>query len=431
LELYPHWLDGEFVRIASNATGPDQDVRDSIRALKLHALLGTQFILNDVQVFDSAAVLAVFGDKSAREFLGRDRSFFDLRVDPDPWFGDNIFALAGRGLTRTRTPGWLSSMFIADPTPMKRLADEIIDEIQRQNYLEPTRPSAVVQEYPQYAGLLQSVRHAVHYFGTIDSPQVLVAPSGERTNYYRVLCELRERTLTPEDERRTALTLEFIDREIDDPEKRHARSNVWKALRRVADRTEHECIRNNVVQAWNYATQQTLLPDGGSVGVLPDAVSPAPYFDSLTDTLVPIREGESNGPLAVSPDYSLLPCEIDDISWDDIRRVRDGTSDTMERLRRARYSGHIDVLSQPLRTHLVAVGRVLEPPRKVSGVTYLLKIGGAVLAVLGDPTSWVSWGSSSMIVSDLIRDVRQDTAPWRERRALTDTLFKAAAGRPR
>jgi hypothetical protein len=160
-------------------------------------------------------------------------------------------------------------------------------------------------------------------------------------------------------------------------------------------------------------------------------VSPAPYFDSLTDTLVPIREGESNGPLAVSPDYSLLPCEIDDISWDDIRRVRDGTSDTMERLRRARYSGHIDVLSQPLRTHLVAVGRVLEPPRKVSGVTYLLKIGGAVLAVLGDPTSWVSWGSSSMIVSDLIRDVRQDTAPWRERRALTDTLFKAAAGRPR
>jgi hypothetical protein len=84
MELYPNWLDGEFVKIASQATGPEQDVRDMIRALKLHALLGTRFILNDVQVFDSAAVLALFGDADARAFLSRDTTFLGLKVDPDP-----------------------------------------------------------------------------------------------------------------------------------------------------------------------------------------------------------------------------------------------------------------------------------------------------------------------------------------------------------
>lgn len=151
MQFYPHWLDGEFVRITSNAKGPKQDVREMIRALKLHALLGTQFVLNDVQIFDSAAVLELFSDKDALDFLNNDRTFLDLRVVPDPAFDNNRFALAARGLIRACADGWMSSVFINDPKPITSLASEIINEIQKEEdgYFDPNAPYRTMRKYPE------------------------------------------------------------------------------------------------------------------------------------------------------------------------------------------------------------------------------------------------------------------------------------------
>lgn len=459
MQLYPHWLDGEFVRIASNATGPEQDVREMIRALKLHALLGTQFVLNDVQIFDSAAVLELFADDDAlSDFLHRDRTFLGLRVEPDPALGDSSFALAARGLTRTRAQGWLSSLFMSDPTPIKRLADEIITDVQVSGYVDPQHPSRTVQAYPRYKKWLEAARRAVHYFGLHDTPQKLVAPPGERTNYYEVLHnsfeklgeftdeldELPEllRTVLPaqvhEDLAHVEETLNFIDKEIEDPDARKARSRVLAILDHEPDRTKRERIWNNVVQAWNYATQKTLRPEGGSVGTLSGAVSPAPYLETPTDVLVPVELNKLAGPMAGIADPPTLPIDIDEITWNEIAKVRAATVGTMGQLTLARHTGNIEQVSQPLRKHLDALGRILQPPKKVSKTPYVLKIAGTtggatVIAAFGDPAAIavVVTAAGITMAGTIGGDIWRDTGPWRQRRALTSTLFRAAMGQPK
>ncbi len=446
MQLYPHWLDGEFVRIASNATGPEQDVREMIRALKLHALLGTQFVLNDVQIFDSAAVLELFADDDALKFLFHDRTFLDLRVEPDPTLGNKPFALAARGLTRTRNKNWKSSLFMSDPTPIKRLADEIIDDVQVRNYVDPQGSSRTMQTYPQYKKWLEAARRTVNYFGMHEEPQKMVAPAGERTNYYEVLrnsleklgeilnelnqCEVTRETLQlishkHEDIAHVNETLKFIDKEIEDPDKRKVRSCVLAILDHEPDRTKREWIWNNVVQAWNYATQKTLHPDGGSVGTLSGAVSPAPFLETTTDVLVPIEPNNLTGPMTSIADPPTLPIDIEKIKWKEIAEVREATVDTRRQLALVRSTGNIEQVSQPLRDHLNAIGRILHPPKKVSKIPYVLKVGEVVIAVFSSPLT------IPLKVATIGHDIWRDAEPWRQRRALTNTLFRAAVGQPK
>lgn len=434
MQLYPHWLDGEFVKIATGAAGPDQDVRDMIRALKLHALLGTQFVLNDVQIFDSAAVLAFFGNPKARDFLRSDResakqgilpSFLGLKVDPDPRLPRTPFALAARGLTRTVVPGWNSSVFIADPTPIKHLANEIINDIQVGCDIDPARRSRTVQDYPQHAKLLDAARYAVHHFGAFDSPQQLVAPPGERSNYYKVL---RKMAVSEELSGHGAVVeaLKFIDAEIEDPDARKARSRVRAILHHERDPRKQARIWNNVVQAWNYATQQTLNPEGGSVGELPGAVSPAEHFDVLTDRLVPVRPGDLHEPMDAVPNPATLRCEVDEVSWGDVTKVREQTVETMGKLTSARYTQDIGAIIPALREHLGAVGKILRPPRQISPAAYVLKVGGFVVAAIShDPLKIALAGG------ELVRTAWSDTEALRQRRGLTDTLFRAVVGQQR
>jgi hypothetical protein len=427
MQLYPHWLDGEFVRIASNANGPNQNVQQMIRALKLHALLGTQFVLNDVQIFDSAAILELFADPGLRQFLRDDQSFLYLRVDPDPALGTSSFDLAARGLTRTHTLGWISSVFMHDPTPIKQLADEIINDIQKYGRVDPDCHSPVVKNYPQYEKLLNAARYAVNYFGEYHTPQRLTAVSGERTSYYQVLCNLLNMPQEDKDRRSVEATIKFIDKEIEDPGARNARSRVLAeaVLSKAGSRAKQQHIRNQVVQAWNYATEQTLRPDGGSVGMLPGVVSPALYLDTPTDILVPFGSKVKQAQIAVIPDPPLLVCDIDKLSWTDIRTVRMETVDTMQKLSCARLSGNIDIVTEPLRKHLEAAGKILHPPRNIPKVTYVLKIGAIAIAAFGNPAAM------AVGALNIAGDIWRDTMPWRDRHALTNTLFRAATGQVR
>lgn len=425
MQLYPHWLDGEFIRIASEEGGPAAAMREAVRAVKLHALLGTQFLLNDVQIFDSRAVLELFADHGFREFIKGDTDFLDLRVEPDPELGDHPYALAARGFSRTQAPGWSSSVFPKDPTPIRRLADEILDDVQGPGYVDPNRPGKAEQTYPEHEKLLNAARHAVRYFGSCDTPQRMKARPGARTSYYDVLRNLTARELKEEDRRAVEETLAFIDRAIEDPGARKARARVLAVLHRASPEAR-ERIWNNVVQAWNYAAQVTLQPEGGSVGTLRGAVSPAPYFDGKADVLVPMS-AEVAAPLFAPITPAHLPCDLDALTWDEVAKARKATFETMDELRRERRSGDVDAVREKLRAHLAALARVIRPSfTKGSWVIYGFTVGITLVGVIGLGASWQSLLPS--VTGFPLAAGGYDAWQWRRRRALTSTLFQAAMG---
>jgi hypothetical protein len=463
MQLYPHWLDGEFVRIASNVKEPEQVVREMIRALKLHALLGTQFVLNDVQIFDSAAVIELFADNDALDFLRNDRTFLNLRVVPDPDLGNHSFALAARGFTRAVAKGWKSSVFFDDPTPIKQLAEEIINDVQDHGGIDLDAPSKAVQANILYSKQLVAARRAVDYFADPISSQQMALPS-QLTNYYEVLRNLREKLKVSIDDKlhevpkpyrtesqkqmkedltRINGTISFIDKWVN-PSEMKARSSVLAILDNEPNYTKRQWIWNNVVQAWNCSVQQTVCREGGSVGVLPGAVSPAPYLETPTDVLVPVEYNKQTVPLASITDPPTLPIDIDKITWKQIAEVRKETVGTMKQLMTAREIGHteIEYLSQTLRKHLDAVVRilppsVLPPPGKMSRVpTYVLQAVGiaglpAVVAVLGNPAYIPLACIAGSLTGAYTSQIWMDTGQWRQRRALTNTLSQAATGQPK
>jgi hypothetical protein len=430
MQLYPHWLDGEFVRLAAEEGGQARALGEAMRAVKLHALLGTRFLLNDVQIFDSLAVLQLFADHGFREFVKQDTDFLDLRVALDPRLGDHPYALAARGFSRTQAPSWSSSVFPNDPTPIKRLADEILNEVQGpQKSINLALPSKTERAYPEHEKLLNAARHAVKYFAVCDTPQRMIVLPNPRANYYEVLKELAARQGVAEEDRRGVQeALAFIDdpKVIEDPDARKARARVLAVLDR-APREARARIWNNVVQAWNYATQVTLRPEGGSVGALRGAVSPARYFDKQTDDLVPMT-ADLPPPFLAMAHPAHLPCDLDAITWKQIGEARKATVNTMEELRRARRDGEIEPVKEHLRAHLEALSRVIHPRfTKGSGVLYACTVGLTLVGVIGLDASWQSLISSKITALPMVAGAHE---VWqrRRRRALTSTLFNATVG---
>ncbi|QQR75627.1 MAG: hypothetical protein IPJ17_08675 [Holophagales bacterium] len=429
--LYPHWLDGEFVRICSGASGPNQKTLDMIRALKVHALLGTRFVLSDVQVFDSAAVLELFRHKQARKFLKANKDFLDLRVDPASELGETPYALSARGLLRTQSAGWVSSLFVNDPTPVRRLAEEILTQIVKEGNFDLARGSAVLGAYPEERKWLAAIRKAVHHFGAVDTPERLVAAHGERHTYYGYLRRSLERIgpESPDDRRAVEEALEFIDSAIEDPQARNARSRVRSCLDRISDPKKQARVWNTVVQAWNYATQRTLKPEGGSAGWLPGAPSLAPYLDTVTDVLVPVDYASLNLSLLPSVTPVALLCNVDRVSWKAISKVRKETTSTMIALSLARSRGDAQERIDCLQQHVRAVAGVLHPPMKTNPVEFTAKVAGLALATFGGEALTGQRVASFLVgIAGAAAVAWEHSEPWRRRRALAGTLTRIAEG---
>jgi hypothetical protein len=463
MQLYAHWLDGEFVRRATDLKGPNQATDEMTRALKLHALLGTQFVLNDIQIFDSAAVLNLFRDADFREFLSKNRDFFDLRVDPARALGTDAFSLATTGLVRAGDLGWSSSLFVDDPTPVKLFANDIVQEISKESNVRVDTVGDALKKYPEHREHFVAMRHAIRYFGIEDIPK-LIAPPGLRISYFDVLQKTRNKlheqldtaslqsnqsvitrniftVQIRQDLENIEDTLIFIERVIKKPDERNKRSAVLERLRLEPNVLKRQIIWNNVVQAWNFAAQNTIQPDGSSVGNLPGAVSMAPYLQQSTDVLVPL---EANSPirLAVKAErIPKLPIDIDTITWRDVAKVRSETAETMKQLTHYRYQNPISMneINEATRLHLEAVSKILKPSKKSSGSGLVRSYGfsiiepgsaAAVVALFGPPPyNYIALGATAMTVSTKIWNAAIARGePQRQQKAFTGTLMKAVLG---
>lgn len=474
MQLYPHWLDGEFVRIASKADGEKQTLKALTRVLKLHALIGTEFVLNDVQVFDSAAVLELFADPEFRAFVERDRDFLYLKVNPTGGLGDSPFQLAARGLMRTQKPDWISSAFFGKDALVKTLADEIINQIQSDNCVDPGRHSPAANVQSDYREKLNAARHAVYYFATCPTQAELTAsPCGVQSNYYEVLKETlsalerrgRDHATLPESETPSGLNLlmktrtdmeiigdviNFIDIHIPDENERKFRSKVLAILQgqQILDKEQGILIWNNVVQAWSYATAQTMGQDGMSSAWLPGAVSPAPILDRQMDVLVPFDNRKQKEPMYSITNVPVLPVDLDGITWAQVAeaRVRTRTAGSLQALARVRalHPGNIEAISGELREHMVALGKVLVPSKKAPHsfpiVPYLFVLGGTgasvTIGVFGNLDIMttrqvlVSIGAGAAAVAGAFgKDIWRDyCGQWMVRRAFVNSMNAAADG---
>ena len=465
MQIYPHWLDGEFVRVAENSPGGIDTADNLVRALKLHALLGTQFVLSDVQVFDSKPVLRLFADEQFRKFVANDTDFLELRVDPDPAMPKTPFAYAARGLARSQSSGWTSSLFMGDAAPIRAFGEETIKQILTDGLIDPDRPTPVDVRYQQHRHTFQAIRHAISYFGMLDPPTLLAA-AGSRTSYYDVLSEslvaaeghvddvagnkklphdYREYLLSSAVSNRDSLkyTIDFIDRHIDSADKRNARSQLLYVLDREQSPRRREVIWNNAVQAWNYATELTLRPEGGSVGNLPNAVSASSYLAAPVDALVPLHSKKNEG-IRAHRNISSLPLDLDGLDWQAIAKARRDSAQSMKKLAqcRARFASDPDAIAESVRVHIRCLTKSLVPPKQVSPLPYVLTTAGAsgaalAIAVFGDvdaanirslvPLATTALGWSGAMAGSWSRD----SDVWRRRNALTNTLSRAATGKLR
>ena len=440
MKLYPHWLDGEYVRIA---TSTKHSIQNFMKLMKVHALIGTQFLLSDVQIFDSLGILSLFMDEynqnkskdSPLSFLYNDAEYFNeengrflnLKVTPDKELGSsNNYALAARGLKRTFNPGWVSSVFYNDPDPIKFLADEIINSIINYGYFDSNSDSKIYNSYPNQTDHLRAVKKSISYFSKLNEyPQNIITLSYPATNYYDVLNNLlKQEFLSDDDKENIYVALNFINNTIEDPEARKARSKVLSNLNNLNDRKKQERIWNNVVLAWNYAVQDSLLPDGASTGNLPGAVSPALFLQKQKDTIVPLNKKTKIGLNSLNP-LPNIPLDIDQISWNDIHEIRKKNQRSIKDLSLARRTREINDVCECFRTHLKNISQEIYPirPHRAEPIAIIMyNVVIALIANIEDKNNIEEFLTSFPL--DKIYGLTRVSNVVRKRRSFTNTISK-------
>lgn len=469
MQFYPHWLDGEFARLACDGHTPGQqsltsNLPDVERLMKVHALLGTPFVLSDVQIVDSLPVQILFAKKSFVQFITRHPDFLDLRVQPDDSLGTGPCHLAARGLLRIdTTPKWRSSSW-TDTGPIRALAAEIVAEVRRQDFTLERESRAIADAHRfgrDVVSRLKAVREAVDYFGRRDPAKAIHKPEAERSTedpslggatpnrtpdprtrwktYYDVLTETRAHGgLPPDEEAGLVRTIKFIDEQFKgDEDSKGKRSCLLDVLHEAGE--DRDVVWHNAVQAWNYATQLTLGPCGASAATLPFAVSPAPFLDPVADVMIPVRAERPTGARRSFFDCAQIPVELDALSWQHIADVWSHTTDERHAINSARSDALNPLFSSEER----------ESARRDIGHSRVAQQAKAAEALpkVNQSTSWVVVATGATTVISLVaicshmREVeiagtiapllialeqqRRSGRPERDRRALVGTLARS------
>jgi hypothetical protein len=372
--IYAHWLDGEYAKIAARlhvrrpgggfTTGVQRSPQTVAEArLKLHALFGTHFALNDVQTIDSGTVLSLFADDDFVSFVSGSRDFLQLVAGPPD--STDRFDILAAGLERTQTRDWVSSAF-SDPYVVASLSSAIlkhkeIDSARLSDELRRVSPRLADEREVR---LLKGFIGCLTYFA---SPQSLArTPSGPRTTFFEVLVDAA-RSDRPEpgsaDRTHIETTLKFIRTNVPD-DSFHFRSRLYHALDHNAWPPEHETIWNTAVSAWNWAVQESLGVEQGSAITIPSSACLALHRGTATDLLLPV-EGDTVNLLEQSfpgrrswPSAGWHPAQL---AWRDVRRAFGETTPTRVAFQNALSNGSPDHLEQALSDHVAALAKQLLP----------------------------------------------------------------------
>ena len=301
------------------------------RQLKLSALFEDGFILSDVQVIESRGIVPLFGQADFRLFVQGCPDFLALRVRGAGGVTTDRFTAATRGLVRVLQPGWRSSWFSRDATPLKRLAEAVLDDGGIDLGNRSTRLGRLLQTRSPCTADLEAVAHAVAHFATPNVGVVVeaVPQAAPMETYYSVLGRLTKADDLPEPERESVVkALAFVDENVNGQNAKALRSNVVPCIDFRSP--EHRAIWGTIVNAWNFATETTVASGGGSAPLVGDRPVPGVY---LSEPAAASAFLSPRGLRTLTPAGDLCPSlevgfSIDDLTWDRVREVRNSTAST-------------------------------------------------------------------------------------------------------
>jgi hypothetical protein len=385
MRLYAHWLDGEYVRIVRSRS--PQIVTDVINpALKISALFGNEIVLSDIQLYDSGAVQDLFLDSSFRQFLQDDPSFLWLVASAE---SDSRFTLATSGAQRARSRGWKSSS-LDNPSPLVELAEILVERKIADPYpvlYEPFDGKApLIDRWPQeqYRRVLKATTQAIYHFSSDGSkaPAYRSLRTGPVKSFYEILYAMAvDQRLAPGHRNYVEDSLDFIDRNFDGSD-RYRRSLVKAELDRQRPPNK-DAIWNTIVQAWNCAVHDTLSPEGGSIGFLPDSAPLGIYLEEPTSTLVTVEDGGLISSMVGSKGVvTRLNWDVRRLDWGHVRHAVERTRDkTRLDFQRALAHGATEERRQAFEAHVEALKKHV-PLKPRDPFTPLIWAIGSVGAVV-------------------------------------------------
>jgi hypothetical protein len=381
VRLYASWLDGEYLRLTASRR---PNVETSIENLiKLHALFGNTLLLSDIQVTDCSVVQHLFASEAFRKFAYQRPDLFELVARSRGTRVSDPFVRATSGLYRASMTGWESSS-LTDPRPLVDLAETILAlEQQTDDLALVARP--VLDRWPNVADQLVGVVETINFFTTVgrSSDPATNVPS---SSYFDILERLRDVSdLMPQDEATLENAINFVEMYAADNERPLYRSPVRRELRRLQGGLEGErgAIWHTVVAAWNYALQETLGAQGGSIGYLPSAVPVAAYLDNATDAFVHVRGQELPNELGYRPVVVHFPWDLGSLSWNVISTAVSETTSTREAFQSTLLKDDEAAIANAVREHTGALVSQIspEPPTRIANWVWV--VAGGVLVVFG------------------------------------------------
>jgi hypothetical protein len=223
------------------------------------------------------------------------------------------------------------------------------------------------------------------------------------------LSELRalERRLTASaaDADHVHTTIEFIETNVPQ-EKWQQRSALLKILDRKKWPPRDDLIWRNAVQCWNYATELTLAPEGGSVARLEHATMPSTEADRVVDLIAPFEPAKREFigvPSGLAHITQALDWDVDSLTWTDILRARRSTRATTDLLNNARRLGDRAFVEHALKEHAEQVARSVAVPSAPAGTSLLYLAAGGAAILFGDPDTASALGTAVAYGTDTVR----------------------------
>jgi hypothetical protein len=166
--------------------------------------------------------------------------------------------------------------------------------------------------------------------------------------------------LSPWNRKYAEIAIEYVETHFDETDRGY-RSLVESRLLRERP-PQMARVWNTVVQAWNYAVQSTLSPDGASVGYLPDSIAVATYLEEPTDVLLEARDGGlSPGLLGRRPVVTALQWDLSQLNWNRMREIVEETEETRQEFQAALSTNQYEQSKEALKSHIRALKGCVAP----------------------------------------------------------------------